>query len=135
MWETIRSKIIEVIQANATKVQVAYRTERSKFDGYPAAVVTPSDSEADYGDTAKDKLNFVFIVRVYQEITKSGQDQADMKLEKSVDELLTIFLNRKVLGTAAEWVEPVNSRWGYQDRESGQLRVAELKLRCRKYLP
>ena len=134
MWETIRTKIIEVI-STATKIQVAYRTERSRFDGFPAAVVTPSDNEADYGDTAKDKLTFVFIVRIYQEISKSGQDQADIKLEKAVDELLTMFLNKKVLGTAAEWVEPVNSSWGYQDRETGQLRVAELKLRCRKYLP
>lgn len=134
MWEIIRTKIIEVI-STATKVQAAYRTERSKFDGYPAAVVTPSDSEADYGDTAKDKLTFVFIVRIYQEISKSGQDQADITLEKAVDELLIIFLNKKALGTACEWVEPVNSRWGYQNRENSEIRVAELKLRCRKYLP
>jgi hypothetical protein len=134
MWQEIRQKIIDVINANTTKLQCAYRTDRSKFDGYPAAVVSPSDNEADYEDSASDKLTFIFTVSIYQTISDVGEDQADIILEQAVDELLDLFLHRGILDNVAEWVEPVNSRWGYQDRPDGQLRVAELKIRCRKYL-
>ena len=135
MWQEIRQKILDVIQDKSTLLQAVYRTDRSKFDGYPAAIISPSENEADYEDTSKDKLTFVFTVTVFQSIADVGEDQADITLEQVVDELLTIFLDRTVLGTTVEWVEPVNSRWGYQDRPDGQVRVAELKLRCRKYLP
>jgi hypothetical protein len=135
MWQEIRQKILDVIQENSSLLQAVYRTDRSKFDGYPAAIISPSENEADYEDTSRDKLTFVFTVTIFQSIADVGEDQADIILEQAVDELLNLFLDRTVLGAAVEWVEPVNSRWGYQDRPDGQVRVAELKLRCRKYLP
>lgn len=134
MWQDIRQKILDVIQANSTKLQSVYRTDRSKFDGYPAAIIAPSDHESDYEDTKTYELTFVFTVTVFQSIADVGEDQADITLEKVVDELITLFLDRRVLGNTVEWVLPVNSRWGYQDRPDGQVRVAELKLRCRKYI-
>lgn len=134
MWATIRTTILNTINSQATKIQAAHRTDRSRFDGYPAAIVTPSESEADYGTTSKDRRVYVFTVRVHQPIKDVGQDQADIVLEETLDELITIFSNKTVLGSACDWVEPVPSVWGYQDREIGQVRVAEIKLRCIKYV-
>lgn len=135
MWTDLRQKIIDVINAQSNKKYVAYRTPRSQFPGYPAITVEPSESESDYHDTANNRLNFIFTITIYQQIAKDGQDEADLKVEEVCDEILTMFLDRDILSPAALWVVPIPSRWGYQDRESGILRVAELKLRCATISP
>lgn len=141
MWEYLRTKIVEVIKAQITLVDPdhVYRTERSKYDGYPAVVVAPSDNEADYHDSALQKETYIFTVRFYQTIADIGQDQADITLEKVVDQFLEVFRDRTVLGESGEpdrvdWVEPVPSRWGYEgNTEIGIKRFAEVKLRCRTH--
>ena len=134
MWATIRAAILSIVQAQATKIQNAYRTDRSRFDGTPAAIITPAESESDYGTTSTDKRVYVFTIRVHVPIPAEGQDNADIVLEGAIDELLTIFSNKTILGAACDWVEPIPSVWGYQDRSDGQYRIAEMKLRCIKYV-
>ena len=134
MFGSIRTKILEVIEDQADKVKVAYRTDRSQFDGYPAVIVSPSESEADYNQTAPQSQRevYIFNVRAHYPFTE-GQDKADIALEAVVDQLLTIFRDRTVLGSVADWVVPVPSVWGYQTRGEGTFRIAEIKLRVVKY--
>lgn len=135
MYATIRQAIIDKITASATTIQAAYRTDRSEISGYPAALVFPSEAEADYFQTAaqSNREVYIFTIRVIYPFTE-GQEEADISLEAALDELLTIFRDRTALGAACDWVEPVPSIWGYMDRPSGQARVGELKLRAVKYV-
>lgn len=134
IFKPIRTKIIEVINAQATKVQAAYRSEQSSFSGFPAAVVSASENEADYEDTSMRQLDLVFVVRLYYEIPQGGQEQAEVTMDEAVDEMLTIFRNNNSLSPVVDMVSPVPSRWGYAELPSGQMRMAEVRLKCRKYI-
>lgn len=135
MYEAIRTAIINAITSNSDQIEAAYRTERSSVDGYPAAVVVPSENESDYHQTSpgSNKETYIFTIRVFYPFTE-GQEEADLALEKAIDELIGIFRDRSILGAAADWVSPVPSRWGYQTRGDGTMRVAELTIRAVKYI-
>ena len=135
MFESIRTAIIGVINDQAEKIEAAYRTDVSSIDGFPAALVIPSEAEADYHQTSPEsnKETYVFTIRVIFPFTE-GQETADIALEQALDELIAIFRDRSVLGNAADWVVPVPSVWGYQDRGNGIVRVAEMKIRATKYV-
>jgi len=136
MFSTIRTAIIDKINDDLTKIQVAYRSDRSTFEGFPAAVVSPSENEADYSSTADDKRTYAFKVRVYYPIKdESEQDSAEIALEEALDEMLDAFSTRGVLGSACEWVKPVPSVWQYEERSEGVYRMAEITLRCVVYKP
>ena len=108
MFSTIRTAIIDKINNDLTKIEVAYRTDRSSYDGFPAAVVSPSENEADYASTASDRRVYAFKIRVYYPVkSESEQDAAELALEEALDEMLDVFRQRDSLGTACDWVEPI----------------------------
>jgi len=136
MYQTIRSKIIEVINNNADKIAAAYRTDRSDISAFPAALIIPGALEASYHQTSpgSNKEIYDFTIRVIYPFTE-GQDTADIALEQAIDELLTIFRDRKILGNAADWVVPVSvNPWGYMDRAGGTARVAELRIQAVRHI-
>lgn len=136
MFSTIRTAIIDKINSDLRKIQVAYRTDRSSFSGFPAAVVSPSENEADYASTASDRAVYAFKIRVYYPVkNESEQDSADIALEEALDEMLDAFRQRNSLGAACDWTEPVPSVWQYEERGDGLYRMAELTLRCVVYKP
>jgi hypothetical protein len=136
MFSTIRTAIIDKINDDLTKIAVAYRTDRATFEGAPAAVVSPSENEADYASTGADKRVYAFKVRVYYPFkTETEQDAADIALEEALDEMLDAFSTRGVLGDACDWVAPVPSVWQYEERGDGTYRMAELTLRCIVHKP
>jgi hypothetical protein len=135
MFSTIRSAIVTKLNgAGITKIQVAYRSPRATFSGFPAAIVEPSENEADYSSTSDDKRVYAFKIRVYYPIKdESDYDAAETALEGALDEMLDAFTIRGALGTACEWIEPVPSVWQYEERGEGVYRMAELTLRCIRY--
>lgn len=137
MFSTIRTAIINKINSpSITKIQVAYRTDRSSLDGFPAAVVSPSENEADYHSTGSDRRTYAFKIRVYYPIKdEADQDGADIALEEALDEMIDVFSTRSALGSACDWIEPVPSVWQYEERADGLYRMAELTLRCVVYKP
>ena len=132
MFSEIRTAIINKINNDLKKIEVAYRTDRSSFDGFPAAVVSPSENEADYASTGTDKIVYAFKVRIYYPI-KDGEDQdpAEIALEEALEEALTAFRKRDALGNLpfTSWLQPVPSVWEYEERGDGTYRMAELTLR------
>jgi hypothetical protein len=130
----IRAAIVDKLE-DAETIQEVYRTDRSVVAGYPVAIVSPSESEADYHETApaSNKETFVFNVRLLYPFTE-GQDAADIALEKAVDEVLTLFRDRTALGSAAEWCTPAPSVWGYAERANGTDRIAVVKIKAVRYV-
>ncbi len=136
MFSTIRTAIIDKLNSDeVTKIQVAYRSDRSTLEGFPAAVVSPSENEADYASTSDDKLTYGFKIRVYYPIKDDNQESADIALEEALDELLSVFGKHDALGDACMWIFPVPSVWQYEERGEGIHRMAELTLRCVTYKP
>ena len=136
MFSEIRSAIINKINNDLTKIQVAYRTDRATFSGFPASVVSPSENESDWGSTRDDRRAYVFKIRTYYPIeNESEQDAAELALEEALDEMIEAFSQRNVLGAACDWVEPVPSVWQYEQRGEGIYRMSEITLRCIKYSP
>lgn len=136
MFSQIRTAIIDKINDDLTRIEVAYRTDRSSFDGFPAAVVSPSENEADYASTATDKIVYAFKIRIYYPIKdEDDQDAAEIALEEALEEMLFCFRQRDTLGDVCDWIEPVPSIWQYEERGDGTFRMAELTLRCVKYQP
>lgn len=135
MYQDTRAAIIAVIDAQADTIQEACRTLRSKLDAFPVALVRPSEAEADYSETAAraNKETYVFDVRVLYPFVE-GQETADLAIEKSLDELITIFRDRNVLGAAADWCSPAPSVWGFVETASGTMRCGEIKIRAVKHV-
>jgi len=133
-YTSIRQKIIEVL-LTATSIQHAYPTEVSNFDGFPAAVVAPSESEADYGSTDRDKRVYVYTIKIYYPIKdEDSQATVEYRVEEVVDEVLSLFKTRAVLGTYADWVEPAPSAWGSVVKMETVYRTALVTLRCVKMI-
>ena len=132
-FKDIRAAIVAKVD-ELIKVQKTYGYDPSTIEGVPAVVVSPSDNEADYGSTLKDKIVFVFKLRAYYTIEKEAEEEeAETALEEVVDEILTAFKPRDALGAACDWVEPIPSVWEYETRGDAVYRVAEITLRCIKY--
>lgn len=129
----IRAAIVSVLEAAET-IEAVYRTDRSKVDGYPVAIVSPSESEPDFFETAarSSRTVFVFNVRIMYPFTE-GQDDADIALEKVCDEVLHLFGDRACLGDAADWVRPTPAAWGYVEGENGTKRVAVIKIEAQRF--
>ena len=133
-FKDIRAAIVAKLD-ELTKVQKTYGYDPSTIEGIPAVIVSPSDNEADYGSTSNDRIVFVFKLRAYYTIEKEAEEEeAETALEEVVDEILTAFKERNVLGSACDWVEPAPSIWEYESRGEAVYRVAELTLRCVKYV-
>ena len=137
MFTEIRQAIIDKLNSNDVQnIMEAHRTNQSKFASYPAAVVFPTQSESDYHETApgSNKETYIFTVRIFYPFIE-GQEKADLAIEKSLDELIALFRSRDALGAGvADWIRPVPSVWGYEDRSTGTMRVAELKIEATKHV-
>jgi hypothetical protein len=136
MFSNIRTAIVDKITNDVSAIQVVYRSPRSNLEGAPAAVVEPSENEADYASTSSDRRVYAFKVRIYYKFTNDAElEAAETALEEALEQMLDAFTQRSVLGEACDWVQPVPSVWQYEERADGVYRMAELTLRCIKYQP
>lgn len=134
MEKNIRNAIVSLLNTLSI-FQEVYTSEVSQYSGYPVAVVTPSDNDADYGSTDADKVTFSFKVRVIYLIQKgTNQSDVDDKIYDVSDTILNAFKTRGALGNVCDWVQPVPSVWGTEDRGEGVLRTREFTIKCKKYV-
>lgn len=137
MFSTITTAIIDKLNSeDVTKIQVAYRTDRSTLEGFPAAVVSKSNKDSDYASTSSDRLVYAFKIMVYYPIkNESEQDSVEVAMEETIDELTSVFRSRDALGSACDWTEPIPAEWLYEERADGLYRLVVFTLRCVKYEP
>lgn len=135
MWTQTRAKIIEVINASATTIAEVFAYPTSSENKYPAVNVIGSDLESEFGTGAPANQNVhtaVFTIRILFTISDGTEETAEARIDSALDELSLLFSNPNALAPACDWVEPVSASWGFQDRANGQVRVADLKIRCNK---
>ena len=134
-FNNLRQAILDKVVSDETTIQEAHFENRSKFDGSPAAVIGVSTNEALYHSQKVDRMTFVFQISIYVPIASdTDQHAAEIRLGKAYWEVLHMFNKRDALEGFAEFVEPLPSAWGFEERGEGIYRYAEINLRCVVFL-
>lgn len=134
-FNDLRQAILDKLVAEETTIQDAYFEQRSEFEGSPSAVIGVSQNEALYNSNKADRMTFVFQIMIYIPLKSDSEAHAvEINMGKAYWEVLRMFSTRGVLGSNADFVEPIPSVWGFEERDSGIYRFAEINLRCVKYL-
>lgn len=133
-FNTMRQAIVDKLET-LTNLQEVYFAPRSEFAGSPVAVVSVSQNEALYNSNRVDRMTFVFQVRIYIPLANDADSvEVETNLGKAYAEVLEAFMERQVLGAAADFVEPIAGTWSYEERTSGIYHVAEVNLRCVRFM-
>ncbi len=133
LFEDIRDAIAAKIDNNKHRIARVYRNNRPKLEKFPAAVVTPTESEGENEDSANDRMTFVFKVLLYYPVRKEEDyDLAEPALGKALDEVLTMFLPRDALLPTCEFIRPTMGVWGWEERADGIYRIATVTIKCEK---
>lgn len=134
-FNNLREAILNKIESEETTIQEAHFEQRSSFEGSPAAVIGVSQNEALYHSTSRDRMTFVFQILIYIPLTaESDQHDVEVRMGKAYWNVLKMFSQRDCLEGYAEFVEPIPSVWGFEERDAGILRFAEINLRCVTFL-
>lgn len=139
------SNIVDLSAAIATKlrgvsgIQDVYEYEPDKpTDGrYPFATVTPEAFFGEFGDTIRNIRTYNMKVQIYQERVEAsfGNQKAERLIREMVDEVFTAFDADTTLSGMVQYVKPARGDLSYEDREIGEVRVAEIILECVKVVP
>ncbi|MBP9781692.1 hypothetical protein KBC89_03485, partial [Candidatus Woesebacteria bacterium] len=105
-----------------------YEPDKPESGKYPFATVTPSEFNGEFADTMRNFRNYIFNVRIYQERTEAGfgNQKAERIIREICDDAISAFDDDTQLGGAVLWIRPVKANLNYDDRETGDTRVAEI---------
>ena len=124
---------IETILLTVPEIQEVHDFDKGKFAGYPSAVIFPTENTADFETTTQNLVEYVFTIRLHHPMENMGSDShknADRILRETVDKVLIAFNGNFSLNSTVSFCKALPSTWGYQQRDTGILRVAEIKLNC-----
>jgi len=126
---------IKLLLEAITDIKEVYDYDRGTFSGYPAAVIYPTENKNDFETTTQNRVQYVFTIRLHEPMeSTSATDhaKADRILREVVDKVIAKFDKNYTLNNAVHFCYATPSVWGYQTRETGAVRVAEIKLTCVK---
>ena len=139
MFTILLDKIVSILEANGL-IQEVYNFEKQKFDGDPAAIVSPSGNESDYNTINANERIYSFAIRLFVSRTAREGDadkEADRVLRNLVDSVVDdidkdFTFDGLVVPTGYCMINvfATPSQWGYAGAED-EYRVAEVIVRCR----
>lgn len=114
-----------------TDIQEVHRYPKLTFDGYPAAIVVPLDSESDWETNVEDERVYSFEIQVFYQTKSVGNDIALDRLYNVVDQIRDAFSQNKTLtGTtmpAGKTILTVNPEpVGWEELSDNQLLLAKV---------
>lgn len=86
-FNTLRGQIKTVLDG-ISAIQEVSGTPKLKFDGYPAAIVVPSENTNAYETNSENVRTYAFDVQLFYETKNTGVGDAIDKLENVVDTVL-----------------------------------------------
>jgi len=135
---TVKNAIVSKLQG-ISKIQQVYTYPETNLEGYPAAIVVPSDNESDYQTVSENQRDYGFIIALYVTLkdgTGTPQNAYDTMYDLYDDVINTFDTDPYLTGTISlpasytiVGVEPVPGQWG-QDNEL-QAVVSTITLRVR----
>lgn len=129
------SPLIASKLATITGLHAVYEYEPDKPESgkYPFATITPIEFQGEFGDTMRNIRTYQFAVRVYQERTEAafGNQKAERLIRELCDDIITAFDADTRLGGAVLFVRPLRASLNYEERETGDTRIAEIVVEAR----
>ena len=132
-YSTLKASILAKLQG-ISSIQEVTDNPALNFNGYPPAIIIPSEGESDWETNAEDRRIYSFDVLIYEETKKQGTSQAIDILMETVDDVLDAFAEDKGLTGISMpankillTVEPVHAGWG--DVPDKELIAAIVKIR------
>lgn len=89
-YTTIKNKILTILQT-VTKIQEFYSYPVLNFNGYPAAVIVPSEQGSDYETNVDNERVYAFQLSIFQDIQEGGIGAALDALYDLADDVLNAF--------------------------------------------
>jgi hypothetical protein len=127
-YVTLNAKIAELIRA-VSDVAVVYEYDKKELANFPSVTVSPISHQNQMYDTAANKRNFTFIVRIYNRNDDTGASEAT--LLKLLDDITDALESKPTLEGACDIARATQAKWAYQDREV-PVRVIELTIEASK---
>jgi hypothetical protein len=134
-FNQLRQAVLDKLLTETTNIAEAHFEEKSSFASSPAAVVGVSSNEALYNSQKTDRVTIVFQIRIYIPLKDEEHTlETETRMGEAFWATLLLFNKRDALGAHADFVEPLPSIWGFEERGNGVYRFSEINLRCVKYL-
>jgi hypothetical protein len=141
-WNTLSSKILTKLQT-VSKLDSCYEYPTEKFDGYPAATITPSEETADFETTSENKRYYAFKIRVFQDIPAAAvSGEVPIKyafriLKGCIDDIIDAFDKDPTLtgismptGYTFLYLYSSPSSWGLVTQEDKRIIFAEIDIKA-----
>lgn len=122
---TILSKLQSV-----AGIREVYDHPANDIKGYPAIIFYPTECIPTILDTRRTKRTYTYVVTIMQEVAKVGVQKADRVLREIEDLVFNAFDTDIDLSGSILKVVPVESVWGKEDREDGQVRTINIKIQA-----
>lgn len=135
MWNDISAAIVAMIKtSDNVKSAAVYDYAKSGMEHYPTITVTPYENiDPSFADTVRNRREYVFAIRVYQERLEQGEEDSERIMRTLVDDLISIFDADVYLNTTLQgrgFAYPIPSRWTFVQGEQVETRMAEILIRC-----
>jgi hypothetical protein len=128
-YEDIGNAIYSML-GGITEFDIVYNYEPNELKKFPCATVSALSHANTFNDTAANRREFLFVVRVY-----FRRDMTDYEnvMRKVVDLIITTIEADPSLTGACDFAEPTESKWLFQEREV-PVRVCEVTINAIKRL-
>lgn len=135
MWDSLSEHIGNVLrQSTLASGSAIFDYAKSSFTEYPAITYCPADGDGEFADTTRNKRNYIFSIKCYQERTEMTEQTSEQTLRNLIDELITLFDSQTYLDGdflhGRGWVKPIPSTWAFIQGEQINMRVAEILIGC-----
>jgi|SRR3990172_39566 len=126
-YTTIGQALFDILDALVgSALKIAYNYEPKTLEKYPSATVVALSHSNVYNDTAANRREMVFTIRIYYRTEETDYENA---MRASVDTIIESIEADPTLGGACDFAEPTESRWLFQEREV-PVRVCEMTINC-----
>lgn len=123
-YTTIAAGIVSLL-GTIPSIKVVYPYEPKELVQYPAATVSSAEHTTAFSDTAHNKREYHFAVRLY--FRADIESDAETVLRTVTDDVLTALASDTTLGGSCDWAIDTAAKWFFQEREV-PVRMVELTI-------
>lgn len=118
---------LETLLATISDLQLVIDYEASGLEGYPIAQIIASGNDSEITSTNSVTRTYNFTVRIIQEITSGGEEEAERIMREVVDQVIDTIDTDRTLGISnASSVQGTSSSWDRDDGAAGVYRFADV---------
>ena len=124
-YTTIGTALFNKVDA-VSDLDFTYNYEPKELAKYPCATVSALSHANTFADTAANRREMVFIIRVY---FRTDQTDYERIMRTTVDAIMEAVETDPSLSGACDFAEPSEAKWFFQEREV-PVRVCEITVNC-----